>query len=136
MKKIIVIVFSICLILVVAFISLSSLLSSEKKLYTDISTEKLSGKIENDDTFITYFYSKTCAACKKVKTVINDYIESENQIIYGIDIDAAEDKGLLIQDLQIQGTPTVIFFKGGEEIERLTTVFDIEEFSDKASTVN
>lgn len=133
MRKIIVVLIGIILISGISFFSVGKLMSSEVALYKDIKTTDVQQMESKKQDFILYLYQKTCASCKQVKPIINEYIKNEKKDIYAIDINADENKNFILQDLGIQGTPTVIFYKDGKETVRMISAFTKNEFYEKAN---
>lgn len=132
MKKILVTIFGISIITCILYFSLTKLINSDVALYKVISTETAQEMIDKNETFILYLYQKNCASCRQVKPIINDYIRNTHNEIFAIDINADENKNYIIQDLNIQGTPTVIFYNSGKETGRFISVFSKKEFEKKA----
>ena len=63
------------------------------------------------------FYSKTCGPCKRLAFVLKDVDKNDPELpIYTIDFDENQD---LAQKMGIQGFPTMLFLKNGEENSRL-----------------
>ncbi|WIM40022.1 thioredoxin family protein [Paenibacillus sp. PK4536] len=135
MKKLVIVLTGVFLITAILFFSIGKLMNSEVALYKDIKTTDVQQMESNKQDFILYLYQKTCIACKQVKPIINDYIKSENKDIYAIDINADNNKNFIIQDLEIQGTPTVIFYKKGKENSRMISTFTKQEFYEKANKI-
>lgn len=135
MKKIIIFCTSTIIILLIAFYSTSQLLNSESALYKDVSSTKVEKMIQENDTFIAYFYQKSCPSCKQIKPILNDYIRHSGKDIFAVDINNDDNKNLLIQDFGIQGTPTVILYESGEEKFRFISAFSKEEFEEKMNFI-
>lgn len=64
------------------------------------------------------FYSDSCVPCKRLSPVLAEieerYTDSINIAKININFDAE-----LAEKYEVQAAPTLIFFKGGKEIERL-----------------
>lgn len=131
MKKIIVFCISTIIILLIVYYSLSHLLNSEAALYKDISSTEVEKMIQENDTFIAYFYQKSCPSCKQIKPILNEYIKQSGKDIFAVDINSDDNKNLLIQYFGIQGTPTVILYESGNEKFRFISAFSKEEFEEK-----
>lgn len=63
------------------------------------------------------FYSKTCGPCKMLAFVLKDIAKGMPEFpIYQIDFDENVE---LKERLAVKGFPTMLFFKEGQEVERL-----------------
>ena len=128
-KKIIFLIVLFCCTIIFIY-SAQNLIKSEKKLYTVITTEDLISKINNDDSFTIFFYQKYCMPCKEVETIINEYIKIESKPIFAIDLSNADKESYLVNIIKISETPTVISFRNGKEIKRISSVFTKKEFEE------
>lgn len=131
MKKILIIIFSLILISGILTVSIIKLLNTDIALYENTSTDKIQEMISNKETFIVYMYQKSCPSCQEVKPILNDYIKEDKATILAIDINSDKNKNYLSQDLNVKGTPTIIFYNNGIETGRLTSVFTREKFEEK-----
>ena len=84
----------------------------------DISKEELKQKIQSHEEFIAYYYQPTCHYCKKAAPDIKRKKKKHDRTIYRIDISTPENQSAF-QEFDIPGTPVVVAYNRGEEIERL-----------------
>ncbi|WP_319618390.1 thioredoxin family protein [Bacillus cereus group sp. BfR-BA-01700] len=84
----------------------------------DISKEELKQKIQSHEEFIAYYYQPTYHYCKKAAPDINSMSKKHDRTIYRIDISTPENQSAF-QEFDIPGTPVVVAYNRGEEIERL-----------------
>ncbi|PFJ13138.1 thioredoxin family protein, partial [Bacillus cereus] len=84
----------------------------------DISKEELKQKIQSHEELIAYYYQPTCHYCKKAAPDINSMSKKHDRTIYRIDISMPENQSAF-QEFDIPGTPVVVAYNRGEEIERL-----------------
>lgn len=84
----------------------------------DISKEELKQKIQSHEEFIAYYYQPTCHFCKKAAPDINSMSKKHDRTIYRIDISTPENQSAF-QEFDIPGTPVVVSYNRGEEVERL-----------------
>ncbi|MCI5839889.1 MAG: thioredoxin family protein [Peptoniphilaceae bacterium] len=69
-----------------------------------------------DEPTLVDFYSKTCGPCKMLSFVLNDISKShENLNIVKVDFEANPD---LIKEYNVEGYPTIVLFKNGQEVNR------------------
>ena len=61
--------------------------------------------------------------CKEVETIINEYIKIELKPIFAIDLSNADKESYLINIIKTSETPTVISFRKGKEIKRISSIF-------------
>lgn len=74
--------------------------------------------IESDIPVLTEFYSDSCIPCKMLSPVLSQ-LESEldGQVrVFKINVGYEQE---LIDRFEVQASPTLIFFKNGEEVTRL-----------------
>lgn len=100
----------------------SSLHSETRSLLDDpnyqniIVPKKLKEKIKNKESFFVYFFSSTCPHCRSTTPVMNPIAEE-----LGIEPDQYN----LLEfkegwkDYNIESTPTLVYFKNGQEADRL-----------------
>ena len=63
------------------------------------------------------FYSKTCGPCKMLGFVLKDIAKGlEDTEILLVDYDENKES---VESHGVEGYPTMIFYKGGQEIERM-----------------
>ncbi|EJV74217.1 thioredoxin family protein [Bacillus cereus] len=91
---------------------------SAPKNIKDISKEELKQKIQSHEEFIAYYYQPTCHYCKKAAPDINSMSKNHDRTIYRIDISTPENQSAF-QEFNIPGTPVVVAYNRGEEVERL-----------------
>ncbi|MEC0037935.1 thioredoxin family protein (plasmid) [Bacillus cereus] len=84
----------------------------------DISKEELKQKIQSHEEFIAYYYQPTCHYYKKAAPDINSMSKKHDRTIYRIDISTPENQSAF-QEFDIPGTPVVVAYNRGEEVERL-----------------
>ncbi|MGC6174896.1 thioredoxin family protein [Lacrimispora sp. 38-1] len=126
MKKLVIILLVVLITCAIFSFSFTKLLATEKPLYQNINVDDIKERIDNKQSFVLFFYQKTCLGCKEIKPIINTYIHKTGNQIYAIDINDIDDKSYLIQNLNISGTPTVIFYKNGIEKDRIINIFNME----------
>ncbi|MDO5048236.1 MAG: thioredoxin family protein [Anaerococcus sp.] len=69
-----------------------------------------------DGASLVEFYSKTCGPCKMLSFVLDDLSKHyEDLTIVKIDFEANPD---LVKEYGVEGYPTMIMFKDGQEINR------------------
>lgn len=82
-----------------------------------ILPEELEERLENDGDATIYFYSGQCEICNRTSPVIvpmADDMDVDLELYNVLEFEQGW------QNYQIEGTPTVIRFEDGEEVERLT----------------
>ena len=97
-----------------------------------ITTADFDEKVLNAETpVLVDFYSDTCVPCKMLSPVLSQ-LETElagKLNIYKVNVGYEQE---LVDKYEVQASPTLIFFKGGEEVSRLRGMTQkaklIEEF--------
>ncbi|MEM5627436.1 thioredoxin family protein [Bacillus wiedmannii] len=87
----------------------------------DISKDEFKQKIQSHEEFIAYYYQPTCHFCKKAAPDINSMSKKHDRTIYRIDISTPENQSAF-EEFDIPGTPVVVAYNRGEEVERLEGV--------------
>lgn len=72
------------------------------------------------------FYSDTCVPCKRMSPVLAALEKQYPGDLYIAKVNVAYEKEL-VEKYQIQSTPTLLFFKNGELVERLSGAKKKEE---------
>ena len=74
-------------------------------------------EMDRSQPMLVEFYSKTCGPCKMLAFVLKDINKNMPDFpIYQIDFDENVE---LKERLGVKGFPTMLFYKGGEEVERM-----------------
>lgn len=74
--------------------------------------------LDADIPVLVDFYSDTCVPCRMLSPVLSQ-LESELEgrlLIYKVNVGYEQE---LVEKYDVQASPTLIFFKGGEEVSRL-----------------
>ena len=88
------------------------------KHLVEINVKELKEKIDNKETFILVVTRTDCSHCEAFKPVLKDVYKEYNITGYEINTaNIAKEDESLYTDLvpNIEGTPTTVFFKNGEE---------------------
>ncbi|OPA26147.1 thioredoxin family protein [Bacillus cereus] len=123
MKKMIIFASS-CLLLFLTFIFItnkenntSSKTVTKNDYYKNkITINQLENDIANNKEKVIYFYQTTCFHCKLVSPIIVPMAEDMNINMQVIDLETYKEGW---DKFKITGTPTVIHFKKGKEINRI-----------------
>lgn len=127
MKKIVITSLSCIMMLIIVIVVYKNIVNMTKNSYVQIDTGDMLTKIENQQTFTVYFYQDNCSACMDVNSVLEEYIQTTNDVIYSVNLNTTDYKNYLADTLNIQSSPTVIRFVNGEEVNRITSVFTYDE---------
>ncbi|KAA0768158.1 MULTISPECIES: thioredoxin family protein [Bacillus cereus group] len=123
MKKMIIFA-SICLLLFITFLIItnkenntSSKAVTKNDYYKNkITIDQLENDISNNKEKVIYFYQTTCFHCKLVSPIIVPMAEDMNINMQVIDLETYKEGW---DKFKITGTPTVIHYKKGKEIDRI-----------------
>ncbi|MDR0816038.1 MAG: thioredoxin family protein [Desulfovibrio sp.] len=85
-------------------------------MISEISQQEFNGLAHSGPALVE-FYSKTCGPCKMLSFVLREIDKTMPDFpIYQIDFDANQE---LKERLGVKGFPTMIFFRDGNEVERM-----------------
>ena len=87
----------------------------ETDLFNEISIEEYNEKVSDKKDFILYIHSPTCSHCLDFKPKLNKIIKKKHVTVFGMDMSKEENRA---DNLVKDGTPVLIIFKGGEEVNR------------------
>ena len=87
----------------------------ETDLFNEISIEEYNEKVAGKKDFILYIHSPTCSHCLDFKPKLNKIIKKKHVTVFGMDMSKEENRA---DNLVKDGTPVLIIFKGGEEVNR------------------
>ena len=75
-------------------------------------------EIEKKPVKIANFYSDSCIPCKKLSPILADLDEKYPDVYIGkVNIVYEQE---LIEEYSVMSSPVLIFFKNGEEVDRIT----------------
>lgn len=87
-----------------------------------ISGENFAEKaLQTDKLVLVDFYSDSCIPCKMLSPVLAELEETYADALYIGKVNTAYESGLTEQ-YKVLSAPTLIFFKNGSEIKRITGV--------------
>lgn len=117
MKKIVIFLGIIILIFISLYLIQKEEPKKENFLYkNEISSENLNKSIASGDPNYIYFYQTDCIHCKKVSPVIIPMAEDLNIDLKVHDLQKNQENW---DTYNIQGTPTIVYYKDGKEIDRI-----------------
>ena len=80
-----------------------------------MNTEKFTQDLGNDLVMVD-FHANWCGPCRTLTPIIEKVSEDKNVKLLKIN---ADESGDLATSLGVRGIPTVIFFKDGQEVDRI-----------------
>lgn len=102
--------------------------TDEKGYYSNkISLEDLNKNIEDKKEQTIYFYQTSCVHCQKVSPTVVPLAKDLNVDMKVIDIENLNEPW---DKYNIQGTPTIIHFKDGKEVSRISGEQSKDKFKD------
>ena len=83
-----------------------------------INSSEFSGLLQEDKLLVVDFYATWCGPCIKLSPTLDEVSEElgEQVNIVKVDVDESED---LAMDYGIRSVPTVLFFKNGQQVDKL-----------------
>ncbi|ASZ15858.1 thioredoxin family protein [Bacillus cereus group sp. TH43LC] len=102
--------------------------TDEKGYYSNkISLEDLNKNIEDKKEQTIYFYQTSCVHCQKVSPIVVPLAKDLNVDMKVIDIENLNEPW---DKYDIKGTPTIIHFKDGKEVSRISGEQSKEKFKE------
>lgn len=128
MKKLIIVLMSVCAI----FLLTTGCENNKLNGYSKLSYNEFNIKKDNNDTFPLVIGSSTCSACATYEVVMKQFIESYQVEVFYIDLSELSENeySKLKTEISFTGTPTTVFYKDGNltsYYNRLDGAEDIEE---------
>ena len=95
-------------------------------LTTDNFKEKV---VEAKGTVLVDFFATWCGPCKMIAPAVEQLAEeyAGKAAVYKVDVDEAQEIGM---EYKIMSIPTLVFFKDGQEAERIRGVVSKAELAD------
>lgn len=83
----------------------------------DISYKEFNKKINNKDSFVLEIVQTGCHNCTEFTPKFKSVLEDNKVVAYSLNLTdlSQEDATKFLEDYNVDGTPTVIFFKDGKE---------------------
>jgi len=95
--------------------------------YAGINTT-IKDEIQGNKPVVILFSASWCGSCNKQKPILNSVLDNHKDIQFfkiGSNLNKVRKK-ILFKDYNIQGIPTLLFFKDGKEVQRLVGLQDKE----------
>ncbi|MEG2321941.1 MAG: thioredoxin family protein [Bacilli bacterium] len=111
---------------------------SKLTTYTNLGYTDFETKINNKESFVLVIGSKTCSACSKYKTVMEDVIKDKQVEIFDIDLASLseEEYAKLYSKFVVTSTPTTIFIVDGQEKTTYDRLIGAGSYSDIIKALN
>lgn len=81
----------------------------------EIDNKELKKKEKDEDNFGIFVFLPGCSSCAEFKTVLNEFTEDEDMMVYSISI--LDVKGTQVEDLDF--APSFIVYKEGKAVDML-----------------
>ncbi|MDQ1909755.1 thioredoxin family protein [Paenibacillus sp. GD4] len=81
-----------------------------------ILPEQLKQKVDNKEDFFIYFYASTCPHCKRTTPILAPMAKDMNIDLKQYNLEEFKQGW---NQYKIEYTPTLVYYKGGKEVERL-----------------
>lgn len=85
--------------------------------------------LASEKTVIADFFSETCGPCRRMSPVLDEISDEYGDKLSVVKINIGNDPGLAIE-YGVQYVPTMIFFRNGEELTRITGAVSKDELLD------
>ncbi|MEK4581876.1 thioredoxin domain-containing protein [Bacillus sp. FSL R12-0074] len=130
MKKIIVFILITISILILIFLTTTKKDSKESTTnyyQNEIKTNELQNDILKQNEKFIYFYQTNCHYCKKTSPIV---IPMTKKLNINMEVLNLEKEPNGWNQFKIEGTPTIIHYKNGKEIDRIEGEYKKEEFKE------
>ena len=88
--------------------------------------------IESDKPVLVDFWASCCMPCKMLGPILDELSEELTEVkICKANVDVNQE---LAQKFMVQGIPTMILFKNGEEVKRIVGLRDKESLKEELTT--
>ncbi|HDR7437743.1 TPA: thioredoxin family protein [Bacillus anthracis] len=94
-------------------------------IQNEIKVNELQNNLLKQDEKFVYFYQTNCSYCKKVSPIVIPMAKKLNIDMKMLNLEEEQNGWNLFK---IQGTPTIVHYKDGKEIDRIEGEYKKEEF--------
>ena len=96
-----------------------------------VNNDNFDSEISGSSAAVLDFYATWCGPCKTIAPIVEDLAQEysgQGLKVGKVDIDQAAD---LAVKFNITGVPTLVFFKDGEEVDKLVGAYPRQVIEDK-----
>lgn len=93
----------------------------------EVTKEEFLAMQDNNEKIAIDIWADWCQPCKMLKPILNNLTIPENVKLVSLDFEKNKE---FVLTMNIRSIPTVIFFKGKEEINRFVGVKTFNEYND------
>ncbi|HDR4363130.1 TPA: thioredoxin family protein, partial [Bacillus cereus] len=94
---------------------------SENYYSKQLTLDQLQTALQNKEEKIVYFYKPNCPYCEEVSPLIVPMAKKENLDLEVLNLDSYKEGW---SHYKIEGTPTIVHYKGGKEVNRIVGATD------------
>tara|TARA_R110001592_G_scaffold23621_1_gene92399 strand:- start:4 stop:315 length:312 start_codon:yes stop_codon:yes gene_type:complete len=96
----------------------------------DLNSNNFKETLENNKVVMVDFWAAWCGPCRALTPIIGELEKefSDTAVVAKVNVD---EEPQIAAALSIRAMPTIVFFKGGVEIERLVGISSKSTYSDK-----
>jgi len=127
MKKVIASM-SIIVVVILFSILVYHKITYEKINYNYTTFEKIPSVLKKNNKIIIFIQQDGCSPCKLVDPIINNYAKNNKNIVYSIITNKEKDYANQLEKYRVKGTPTLIFYRNGKEVQRINNAITETEF--------
>lgn len=128
MKKITIFSFIFIIFLIILFIFTNkkeTKTNITNNIQNEIKVNELQNNLLKQDEKFVYFYQTNCSYCKKVSPIVIPIAKKLNIDMKMLNLEEEQNGWNFFK---IQGTPTIVHYKDGKEIDRIEGEYKEEEF--------
>lgn len=93
----------------------------------EITNENLNSLLSEKEIVVVDFWAPWCGPCKMMGPIVDDLAKGYNNESIAMGKSNVDENGELAARFGIRGIPTLVFFKNGEAVDRVSGVKSIDE---------
>lgn len=105
----------------------SEITKNSNRDYEETSYENIKQKNSMGEEFLLFIKKDGCIYCENVALIVEELSRSSDLQVWSIKSNREKESALMLDELNVNLYPTVIYFKNGKEVSRILGEFDEKE---------